>query len=449
MTEQGSVLNRPNGEANGTLGGRLRAARVARRMTQRVLAAGTLSVGFISMLEHDKVRPSLETLETLAQRLRLPLGYFTVTRHPGVELEAAIQEGEGYVRQLHFTEALEVFSTVDGLANESEDVRLRVRYLLGLGRALTGIRQFALAEGHLRRAGELAEVDGSVDLIGATAYELGLWEFGSRRFLEARATAQDGLTRLRAAGTQNPKILGKILLLLGRVYLELGLPAQALEYYQQATEHIERAADPIIQGLLEFNMGIAYRRQQAFGLAQQHLERASNCFAVQENLHLLSAVKRSVGNLQLARGEVEDAIGSLEESLRLARQVCHDDGIAQALFQVARARLKQGLIASARSAAAEALALAARIADPAAKADAEAVLAEVASTEGRLTEAIARFKSAIATFERLSMHSDLARAYRDLGFVYMKQRQAAAAASCFSRVFELRALIVPLREEST
>jgi len=52
-----------------TLGEKIRQARKALGMTQSALAAGELSVSFVSMVEHDKVRPSLETLRGLAGRL--------------------------------------------------------------------------------------------------------------------------------------------------------------------------------------------------------------------------------------------------------------------------------------------------------------------------------------------------------------------------------------------
>ncbi|MDR7464419.1 MAG: helix-turn-helix transcriptional regulator, partial [Armatimonadota bacterium] len=56
-----------------TLGARIRELRRARGLTQRALAGDDLSESFISMLEHDKVRPSMGSLRLLADRLGVPL----------------------------------------------------------------------------------------------------------------------------------------------------------------------------------------------------------------------------------------------------------------------------------------------------------------------------------------------------------------------------------------
>ena len=56
-----------------TLGAQVRTLRKARGLTQRALAGPDRSVSFISMLEHDRVRPSLATLRLLAERLAVPL----------------------------------------------------------------------------------------------------------------------------------------------------------------------------------------------------------------------------------------------------------------------------------------------------------------------------------------------------------------------------------------
>ena len=57
------------------LGERLRAARLARGWTQTELAGDLVSVGYVSRLESGQRRPNAEVLESLAQRLDLPVDH--------------------------------------------------------------------------------------------------------------------------------------------------------------------------------------------------------------------------------------------------------------------------------------------------------------------------------------------------------------------------------------
>src|ERR671939_2134419 len=62
--------------AAGTVGDRLRAARVERGLTQEALARGVVAKGFISQVERNQLNPSLPKLRLLADRLGKPLAYF-------------------------------------------------------------------------------------------------------------------------------------------------------------------------------------------------------------------------------------------------------------------------------------------------------------------------------------------------------------------------------------
>src|SRR5918911_3565481 len=64
------------GLAAGTVGERLRSARVERGLTQEALAKGVVTKGFISQVERNHLNPSLPKLRLLAERLGKPLSYF-------------------------------------------------------------------------------------------------------------------------------------------------------------------------------------------------------------------------------------------------------------------------------------------------------------------------------------------------------------------------------------
>ncbi|BAS26335.1 helix-turn-helix domain-containing protein [Limnochorda pilosa] len=56
-----------------SLGSRVRKTRQLRGLTQKELAGNRLSKSMISQIENDRVAPSLDTLEYLAERLGMPV----------------------------------------------------------------------------------------------------------------------------------------------------------------------------------------------------------------------------------------------------------------------------------------------------------------------------------------------------------------------------------------
>ena len=63
-----------------TVGEKLRAARLARKLTQSQLARPHFSVSYISAIERNQIPPSLRALEILAGRLGLSSAELLVSR---------------------------------------------------------------------------------------------------------------------------------------------------------------------------------------------------------------------------------------------------------------------------------------------------------------------------------------------------------------------------------
>jgi tetratricopeptide (TPR) repeat protein len=408
-------------------------------MTQVELGGSQLSPSYISMIEHDRVRPSLAMLRVLADRLGRPLSAFLDAEPlPGDEAGALLTRGESLLRQHRFPEALDTFRSAAEATDRSGDLKLRVRLMLGEGQALGGLRRFVEAAGPLAGAHAVARDIGDPELLASCANALGFLTFRRRRFAEAREIFQEGLDRLRAAGLDRSEPGAKLLANLGRAYVELGLPAQAMDCYRAAGEALSSAADPSHRALLLFNMGVAAERQGSFSQAQAYLRQAEELLRLLENQRLLGMVKRSLGILSLEQGGLDAAGADLEESLRLARGARDDEGTAQTLVELARLRARRGDVREARRDAAEAAAVARGIQDEAEVARAAAADAEALAAAGQHRAAARRYEEAIGAFERLGMLGDLVRAFRDLGFLFLRVRRHEAAARQFARAFDLQ-----------
>lgn len=419
-----------------TLGEKVRQARKARGITQRTLAAGDLSESFISMLEHDKVRPSLETLGILAGRLDVPLSHLLdADPPPSKQVTLKLELGSALNRQHRFTEAMEAFQEAERAATPDTPPAMVFRIHLGLGQALAGVRQFDLARQRLELGRAVADALGRPDLVARLASATGFLCLRQRDLPAARDAFTKGLVAIRSAVPVDTEIEGGLLTNLGRTYSDMGLPAQALECFQAALTRIEPLGEVGTLGLLHFNLGVAHERQRAFDLARAHLEKAAVLFEAQENLQLLGTVKRSLGILLIDRGQPQEGVEVLQQSLAVAQRLEDDLGRAQTLTELARASLLHGDLRAAQTQAEEAIRLSVKIQDPAEAARAESVMAAICHRDGRLDEAAHRYAYALDQFERLEMAHEIARVSRDYAFLLLERGEEGQAARHFARAF--------------
>ncbi|MGH2404521.1 MAG: tetratricopeptide repeat protein [bacterium] len=419
-----------------TLGEKVRQARKNRGITQRALAGGDLSESFISMLEHDKVRPSLETLRILAGRLSVPVGDLLDADPPPRKLAAAkLELGNALLRRNSYTEAMEAFQDAERASADDASLEFAFRIHNGIGQALMGMRQFDLARDHLERAQTIADALGRPDLLSRVAGATGILCLRQRDFPAARDAFTRGLAALRSASPIDPEIEGSLMHSLGRAYSEMGLLAQAMECYQVALQRLEPLGDVATMGLVHFNLGVAHERQRSFDLARLHLEKAATLFEAQENLQLLASVKRSLGIMLIDRGRPEEAAEILEQCLAIATRTADDIGRAKTLTELARVSMMNGDLGTARTEVEEAIRLAVKVQDPAEAALAESVMAAICQREGRLDEAAHRYAYALEQFERLKMSTEVARVSRDYGFLLLERGEESPAAQYFARAF--------------
>jgi tetratricopeptide (TPR) repeat protein len=419
-----------------TLGEKIRQARKRLGMTQGALAAGDFSVSFISMLEHDRVKPSVETLTALAERLGVEVAALLDADPPvGRQITAKLEAGLALLRQHRFTEAMEVYQAAERLAGPraAPDVAFRVH--IGVGQALTGLNQFDLAAEHLERGRALAATLGRPELIARVASATGFLSLRKRDYPAARDFFKGALDAARQATPHEPDLEGIVRMNLGRTYSELGLPAQALDCYQGALSCLTDIGDIATLALLHFNLGVAYERQQSYDTARSHFERAAGLYEAQENIRLLGSVKRSIGMLLLSQGKVQEGAAILEETLAINMRMSDDLGRSQTLTELARASILRGDLEVARAQAEEAIRLAIKLEDPAEAARAESVMASICERDGRPDEAANRYLYALQQFEQLQNAGEVARVSRDYAFLLMRRGDERQAAHFFAKAF--------------
>lgn len=116
-----------------TIGQRILSARQALGLSQRQLAGENITRNMLSAIEHDKARPSLDTLQYLSEKLGKPVGWFLGEETPAVEgydlLKQARQAYDGgeYRESLNLLEQIPTGEVLD-----REVSLLRVLATLGL-----------------------------------------------------------------------------------------------------------------------------------------------------------------------------------------------------------------------------------------------------------------------------------------------------------------------------
>ncbi|HEX2711621.1 MAG TPA: tetratricopeptide repeat protein, partial [Candidatus Acidoferrales bacterium] len=228
-----------------SLGRRIRARRKELGLTQQQLGGEDLTKGFISLIEKDRARPSVETLILLAQRLQKPVSYFLDQGTP-LSLkaaQAALSVAWVAVQQGDYTRAAESFQEALNLAKKHQDQSVEAECHIGLGFALASLRQLDLARQNVERGRHLAEVTKAEHLLVRASQVLGHIAYYERNFLEAREHLLEGLRRFQGIDHPDKGLGGLLLHNLGNTYMELGDHAEAARYYQKALTVLEPTED--------------------------------------------------------------------------------------------------------------------------------------------------------------------------------------------------------------
>ena len=211
-----------------TLGGKIRKARLERRMTQEQLAAGEFTKSYISELERDRRRPRLSTLRILARRLDLPVSHFH---------ESAPEEREG--------EAL---------------------LQLGLARLEANTPELALEP--LERAAELAVQQCDELLLARIELTLAIVDQRLGRLMRAQRRLDGCVRILTRAGAAACLIMAHMCL--GRIKLDMGDASSALWAFRAAYRLAQQAPqDPVLCSALYLDLGTVHRK-----LGDPHAARA-------------------------------------------------------------------------------------------------------------------------------------------------------------------------------
>jgi tetratricopeptide (TPR) repeat protein len=233
------------------VGGRLRAARIARHYTQSQLAVPDFSVSYISAIERGQIQPSLRALEILASRLGLTstellpnhdqqeeqLRFSACqTEQNKDEIEFALLEAHLLIMHNNPTEAIAKLDTL-AAKDLKPPLLLQQRYLQGLAYFKTG--QLQRSESTLSEAERIAKDLHATPSLLHILNQLALTYAAMHNYGQALQIHQRCLTLLEGRQKADPFYSIQVYTSIGHYYIDLENLDQALEALTKALTIID------------------------------------------------------------------------------------------------------------------------------------------------------------------------------------------------------------------
>jgi tetratricopeptide (TPR) repeat protein len=322
-----------------TLGQRLKQARKSLGLTQEKLGGPELSKGFISLLEHDRARPSVQTLELLAQRLGCSMAQLLdASDHPVAQrvLDVMNSRGRSELVRRRYDQALGTFRGMQQLAVTNAVPAMELNAILGLGEALLGLRQLDEARSYLTTALERGRAADNKLVECRALHGLATVEHRKSRFPKAVGFYRAALAVIPALGGSEAVLHGEILLFMGTVLGRMGRIDEALDAYSQSREIFDDAARPERAGEALNGLGNMLTNSGDYDGALIHYERARALFEQYEDLQMTSYVRNNLGILLVQIGRAREALPHFITSLAIKQRMHDSVGECHTLTELAR-----------------------------------------------------------------------------------------------------------------
>jgi tetratricopeptide (TPR) repeat protein len=391
---------------------RLRRARLNLQLTQAEVAKDLFSTSYVSGVERGQIRPSLDGLQKLADRLQvsvtellsdaamaLPVARPVVTsrdtateRHRR-EIASELREARILSSQRKFDDAIALLLHLQTQPlSPHEMARLRCQLAScynqqGRDEDARQVTQHAIA---------VAEQAGERKLAERLRLELGRALESLQNHATALLQYQACLQAVREEVIRDPAFRLTVLLHLGTTYMSIGELDQALVFLLEAAEIAEEVIRPEMRAAHYWSISQALASRGDHAAAQRYARRSAAAYEDAGNRRAVASIYARLGDALARRGQVGEALAQLNRAQAMAAEQ-HDVGsIVEAQRQMALVYLGQKRVKAASEAAQEALSGAELLGDASLQSTCLLVLARVQGAQKQTENAIASFEQAIA-----------------------------------------------------
>jgi tetratricopeptide (TPR) repeat protein len=286
--------------------GSVRQARLEAKLSLAQVATDRVSRTAIHLIEKDRVKPSLETLQLIARQTRKPIEYFLLDPRAQPELT----DSQKQLRELERLTLVREFGAVItlGLAllekRWSDENEGLVRFYLGQAYCRVVEPEEALVHLPLARA-QFERQEDEWLAVDALDWEASAW--GLLDDPRSIALADEALERCRRLDPRPPQIEARILGHIAGMFVHAESWAQAIRHYEAAVEAANAVKDLLQMAKMHHGLGLAYNQLQQPARARQHYDKALALYSIESDLSAVYRVENDLGVLLLKEGQIDSA----------------------------------------------------------------------------------------------------------------------------------------------
>jgi len=389
-----------------TLGERVRSARRETGLSQAQLAGDELTKGFISQIESGLVRPSIRSLQHIAQKLGKPLDYFIgdeplaatkrVTFHH-LAAEAAAERLDWPTAEVEASAGLVVATD---LVERAAFLRLLANAALYQGRREEAFDRVTDGLGLLDVTKHPVDVARLLYVRGAAYADAGQLVAST----EAFETVRDIVERYEIV---DPRLRARLALALGTTYRRLGRTTKAIASYETALATASRASELKLAALGFMGIAVSHYDAGELDAAIANYERALELFERVADTSLELNVRQSLASIHYQHGHVAQARDLADRTIVRAAEVGDEHWGAVAEVVRARVLLSDGKADEAKRIARQAERVLAAVGDQIQRAHALRVVGAASEARGEPADADRAFKQSIDLLASIDDRADL------------------------------------------
>ena len=389
-----------------TLGERVRSARREAGLSQAQLAGDELTKGFISQIESGLVRPSIRSLQHIAQTLGRPLDYFIadeplaatkrVTFHH-LAAEAAAERLDWPAAEAEASAGLDVATDV---VERAAFLRLLASAALYQGRREEAFDRVSEGLGLLDVAKHPIEVARLLYVRGAAYWDAGQLVAST----EAFETVRDIVERYEIL---EPRLRARLAVALGTAYRRLGRTTKAISSYETALATASRANELKLAALGFMGIAVSHYDAGELDAAIANYERALQLFERVADTSFELNVRQSLASIHYQQGHVAQARDLADRTIVRAAEVGDEHWGAVAQVVRARVLLSDGNADEAKRISRQAERVLAAVGDQIQRAHALRVVGAASEVRGEHADADRAFKQSIELLSSIDDRADL------------------------------------------
>ena len=348
-------------------------------MSLAQVGKGHVTAPAIFLIETGRTRPSLPTLEHIAQRTGKPVEFFLADpsgmsdeTHDGiVELERMLLDGRE-------AEAIQLGERLLSLGSSAHRLG-HIRYQIAQAHIATGKPE--LASQLLQQAAAHFEAGGDVLMLAECVGSQATLAYMTQK-PEALELAQRALTLCRKLVPVPNNTEARLLAILATVHIVNHEWDLAMTYYKEAIEVAGSLYDLRRLAKMYNGLSIAYREKGQIEVAAKYASRSVALLEVLHDRTSLARVENELGLILMAKGDNSAARKHLDRSLELSEETDLATGRSHVLLSLCELSLQEGHVDAAADFAEKALRLAERLEEGINVAEAHMWLGRVADQRG-------------------------------------------------------------------